>query len=184
MEAAIAAGRRMIIFSGHLANWEIGALAAAQSGAAVAQIYRAPNNPLIERMITRFRGGDSELIPKGSVAARRAIARLKEGAHLSLLVDQKLNDGIAVPFFGRDAMTAPALAQLALRFDCAVLPARFERLEGAHFRVTVFPPLALPKSGDHNADVAALMTVVNRTLEGWIRDRPELWFWLHRRWPN
>jgi KDO2-lipid IV(A) lauroyltransferase len=81
-------------------------------------------------------------------------------------------------------MTAPALAALALRFDCALLPARVERLQGAHFRLTVFPPLPLPSSGDLHADIQTLMATVNKTLEGWIRDRPEQWLWLHRRWPD
>ena len=184
MDQAVAAGRRMIIFSGHLANWEIGMLAAVQYGADVAQIYRAANNPLIDRMIIRFRSIGGELIPKGTVAARRAIAVLRGDAHLTMLADQKMNDGIPVPFFGRPAMTASALAVLALRFDCDVLPARVERLGGARFRLTVFPPLPLPRSGDNHADVAALMTKVNQILEGWIRDRPEQWFWLHRRWPD
>ena len=184
MDQAVATGRRMIIFSGHLANWEIGMLAAVQYGISVSQIYRAANNPLVDRMITRFRGNAGELIPKGAVAARRAIATLRRGAHLTMLADQKMNDGIAVSFFGRPAMTAPALAALALRFDCDVLPARVERLGGAHFRLTVFPPLPLPRTGDSHAHVAALMTQVNAILEAWIRDRPEQWFWVHRRWPD
>jgi Kdo2-lipid IVA lauroyltransferase/acyltransferase len=184
MHRAVAAGRRMIIFSGHIANWEIRMLAAVQYGISVAQIYRAPNNPLVDRMITLFRGDAGELIPKGAVAARRAIAMLNRGAHLTMLSDQKMNDGIPVPFFGRPAMTAPALASLALRFDCDVLPARVERLAGAHFRLTVFPPLPLAQTGDHHADVATLMARVNAVLEAWIRDRPEQWFWPHRRWPD
>jgi KDO2-lipid IV(A) lauroyltransferase len=184
MDRAVAAGRRMIIFSGHIANWEIGMLAAVQYGAEVAQIYRAANNPLIDRMIIRFRSIGGELIPKGTVAARRAIAVLRRGAHLTMLADQKMNDGIPVPFFGRPAMTASALAVLALRFDCDVLPARVERLGRARFRLTVFPPLTLPRSGNNHADVATLMAQVNKILEDWIRDRPEQWFWLHRRWPD
>ncbi|MBV8133247.1 MAG: lauroyl acyltransferase [Alphaproteobacteria bacterium] len=184
MDRAVAAGRRMIIFSGHIANWEIGMLAAVQYGISVAQIYRAANNPLVDRMITRFRGDAGELIPKGAVAARRAIATLRRGAHLTMLADQKMNDGIPVPFFGRPAMTAPALAALALRFDCDVLPARVERLGGAHFRLTVSPPLPLPRSGNSHADAAALMAQVNAILETWIRDRPEQWFWVHRRWSD
>jgi len=159
-------------------------LAAVQYGISVAQIYRSANNPLVDRMIARFRGGGGELIPKGTVGARRAIAVLRRGAHLTMLADQKMNDGIPVPFFGRPAMTASALAALALRFDCDVLPARVERLGGARFRLTVFPPLPLPRSGNHHADVAALMTRVNQTLEEWIRDHPAEWFWLHRRWPD
>ena len=184
VDRAVAAGRRMIVFSGHVANWEIGMLAGAQHGITVAQIYRAANNPLMDRMIARFRGDQGEFIPKGTVAARRAIMALSRGTHLGLLADQKMNDGIPVPFFGRPAMTAPALAVLALRFDCDVLPLRVERLDGARFRVTVFPALSLPRSGDPHADAAALMGEVNATLEAWIRDRPEQWLWVHRRWPD
>src|SRR5215469_11810610 len=180
LKAALAAGRRVIMFSGHIGNWEIAALAGGQYGIDVAQIYRAANNPLVDEMLARLRGDAGELIPKGAVASRRAVAALRRGGHLSLLADQKLNDGIAVPFFGRPAMTAPALAILALRFDCDVLPARVERLQGARFRLTVFPPLPLPRSGDRHADVAALTAQVNATLERWIRERPEQWFWLHR----
>ena len=183
MDRAVAAGRRMIIFSGHIANWEIAMVAAVQYGISVAQIYRAANNPSVDRMITRFRG-DGELIPKGAVAARRAIAVLRRGTHLTMLADQKMNDGIPVPFFGRIAMTSSALASLALRFDCDVLPVRVERLGGARFRLTVFPRLPLTRSGDRHADVATLMARVNQVLEEWIRDRPEEWFWLHRRWPD
>jgi len=187
LDRAVAAGRPAIIFGGHLGNWEIAALAAGQYGIDVAQIYRALNNPLVDRMIARLRGPSGEggeFIPKGAVASRRALAALRRGAHLTLLVDQKLNEGIAVPFFGRPAMTAPALALLALHFDCAVLPARVERLGGARFRLTIEPPLPLPRSGDRAADVAALMAAVNRTLESWIRERPEQWFWVHSRWPD
>ena len=153
-------------------------------GIPVAQIYRAGNNPLLDRLIARFRGDRGELIPKGPVAARRAIAALRRGTHLTLLADQKMNDGIPVPFFGRPAMTAPALAVLALCFDCDVLPARVERLAGARFRLTVFPPLPLPRSGEPHADAVALMARVNATLEAWVRDRPEQWLWVHRRWPD
>jgi Kdo2-lipid IVA lauroyltransferase/acyltransferase len=184
MDRAVAAGRRMIIFSGHIANWEIGALAAAQYGSPVTQIYRAANNPLVNRLIARFRGDHGEYIPKGAIAARRAFAALSRGEHLTMLADQKLNEGIAVPFFGRPAMTATALALLALRFGCDVLPARVERLHGARFRLTVFAPLPLPRTGDQAADVAELTARVTATLEAWIRDRPELWLWVHRRWPD
>lgn len=117
--------------------------AGVQHGISVAQIYRAANNPLMDCIIERFRGDRGEFIPKGAVAARRAIAALRSGTHLGLLADQKMNDGIPVPFFGRPAMTAPALAVLALRFDCDVLPLRVERLDGARFRVHRAPGAAL-----------------------------------------
>jgi KDO2-lipid IV(A) lauroyltransferase len=174
----------MIIFSGHIANWEIAALAAVQRGITVTQIYRAPNNPLVDRLIARFRGDQGEYIPKGATAARRAFAALHRGEHVTMLADQKLNEGIPVPFFGRPAMTATALALLALRFDCDVLPVRVERRRGARFRLTVFPPLPLPRTGNQDADVAALTATVTGVLESWIRERPEEWLWVHRRWPD
>ncbi|MBV8119253.1 MAG: hypothetical protein JO081_04850 [Alphaproteobacteria bacterium] len=159
-------------------------LAGAPHGISVAQIYRALNNPLMNRMIARFCGDRGEFIPKGAIAARRAIAALHGGTHLGLLADQKMNDGIPVPFFGRPAMTAPALAVLALRFDCDVLPPPVERLDGAPFRVMVFPPLLLPRRGEPHTDAATLMARVNEILKAWIRDRPEQWLWLHQRWPD
>jgi len=177
--------KRSIVFvAAHLGNWELAPLSAGQYGLDVAFIYRAANNPLVDAILARLRGGYGELIPKGATASRRAMAMLRRSGHVGMLVDQKLNNGIAVPFFGRPAMTAPTPALLALHYDCDVLPARVERLDGAHFRLTVHPPLPLPRSGDREADALGLMTEINRLIESWIRERPEQWFWLHRRWPD
>ena len=81
-------------------------------------------------------------------------------------------------------MTAPALAQIALKFGCPVIPAKVERVQGTRFLITIYPPLEMPNSGDRRADVKAGMALVNRTIEGWVRERPEQWLWLHRRWPD
>jgi len=89
-----------------------------------------------------------------------------------------------VPFFGADAMTAPALAQLALRLTCPVVPVRVKRLKGANFQVIVSPPMEFTSSGDQQADVLAYMTEINAIIEGWIRDTPGQWLWLHNRWPK
>jgi Kdo2-lipid IVA lauroyltransferase/acyltransferase len=182
---AHAADKRYIFFSAHYGNWEIAIRTATEAGFAVTAVYRAANNPIVDRLITWARGADGgELVPKGAIAAYKAFGALRAGRELCMLVDQKMNDGIAVPFFGRDAMTAPALARLALRFNCAVVPVRVDRTTGAHFRITAEPPLDLPRSGNEAADTLALMTQVNRVIERWIRERPEQWFWLHRRWPD
>ena len=185
VDAAIARGKPLIFYSGHFGNWEVAALSAALYGLKLAAVYRAANNPLVDQMMIDLRrdlGADP--IAKGATGARKIVGAIRAGQSLCMLVDQKMNDGIAVPFFGRDAMTAPAIAELALRYDCSVLPARVERLPGSRFRVTVFPPHPLPASGDRPADVLALMTTINRMLEDWIRARPGHWFWLHRRWPD
>ncbi len=179
------AGAGCIFFGGHLANWEITPLGAAQRGLVLNYIYRRANNTGVERIVRAARapaGGTHA--PKGQRGARQITAALRDGGHLGILVDQKFNEGIAVPFFGRDAMTAPAIATLSRLHDCAVVPVRVERLNGASFRLTVYPPLELPAPAAEGGDVYAIMSRVNATLEGWIREHPEQWLWLHRRWPD
>ena len=178
-------GKTGIFFSAHIGNWELLAVGATQLGLPLARIYRAPNNPLVDRLMRAARrSAKGELLPKGAKGARRALAVMRAGGHFAMLVDQKMNDGIAVPFFGSPAMTAPALAQLAFKFDCPVVPAKVERLAGCRFRLTIYPPLMIERSGERERDVLALMARVNAIIEGWIRDRPEQWLWLHRRWPD
>jgi len=174
-----------ILISGHFANWELFPPTCRRGGLRCLQVYRTANNPLVDALLRRLRGSDADDgLPKGPRGARGAIAALKEGRRVGMLIDQKLNDGVAVPFFGREAMSPPAAVQLAQRYDCPLIPVRLERLEGCRFRLTFMAPLVLPESGDRRRDVAAALTEVNRILEGWIRDRPGQWLWLHRRWPD
>ncbi len=175
-----AAGRPSILFGGHLANWEVGSSIVHQlMGGSVISVYRAANNPWVERLARRFHGA-RRAVPKGSGGGRRLVGHFRHGGSVAMLVDQKQNDGIAVPFFGRDAMTAPAIARLSHRFGCPIIPVRFERLNGARFRCTVMAPI---ETAETTLDILATMTRVNSVLEGWIRARPEQWPWVHSRWP-
>ncbi len=175
-----------LLFTGHIGNWETSGLPLIQFGIPIAFVYRAPNNPHVDRLICRARGeGITEnAIAKGASGARQMVRQIKQGGYTAMLIDQKMNDGIAVPFFGRDAMTAPALAQLAFKYDLPVWPVRTERLGGCRFRVTIYPELKFERSGDTARDVTEAMTEVNKVLEGWIRERPGQWLWLHNRWPK
>jgi Kdo2-lipid IVA lauroyltransferase/acyltransferase len=177
--------RPSLVFSGHLANWEIDLMAVTRNGMPVTAVYRHLNNPLVGRLMERPRAATgAKLVPKGREGARAIMATLNARGSVCMLVDQKMNDGIPVPFFGRDAMTAPAIAQMALRFDCPIIPVRAERLGGVHLRMTAFPPLDLPRTGNREADIRATMVQINKLLEDWVRARPEQWLWLHRRWPD
>lgn len=179
-------GSALILVSGHIANWEVLQQAAASVGRPFAVVYRAVGNPRIDAMVRRFRAEAQgatpmPLFPKGAAGARGALAYLRGGGALGMLVDQKMNDGIAVPLFGRPAMTAPAAAQLALRFGCAVIPGRVLREGAGKFRAVAEPPLPLPATGDRQADIEAITAAINATLERWVRERPAEWLWLHRR---
>lgn len=176
-------GMAGIFFSAHLANWELLARMGPPNGIKLHNIYRAMNAPLADKILRRSADLDEDvLIPKGPSGAMRLARVMRNRGHIAMLVDQKLNEGIDVPFFGRPVKTAPALAVFALKYRCPVVPARVERLDGARFRVTVWPAIPLPDTGDTEADTLSLMTDVNRWIETWIRETPGQWLWLHRRW--
>ena len=178
-------GQAGIFISGHVGNWELNGAVAVARGLPLHLVYRAANNPWVEDLYRKGRKNAAvALIQKGSEGARQALIVLKKGGHLGMLVDQKMNDGVAIPFFGRDAMTAPAMAQFATKFKCPLVPARVERLRGANFRLTVFPPMEFPHTGDPHDDNRLLLIRINALLEEWVRDRPDQWLWVHRRWPE
>ncbi len=181
-------GKQLIYVSGHLGNWEMMLPIAAQRGFPTSGMYRAPSNAGVDAFLREMRGAalgaGVPMFPKGAAGARAALKHMAGGGLLGLLMDQKMNDGVAVPFFGRPAMTAPALAQFALRFKCPVVPAHIVRLGPARFRMVVDPPLDVPLTGRREADVHAILLAVNQTLERWIRADPGSWLWLHRRWPK
>ena len=184
-----AAGGPAIMVSGHLGNWEVLPPALERLGIRMASVYRAADNPAVDALVNGLRaravaGDPLALFPKGSQGARAALKFLGGGGVLGLLADQKLNDGIAVPLLGVPAMTAPAPAQLALRFRCPVVPGRVQRLGPCRFRLVVDPPLPLPEGADRQAAIRALTEAINDRLSAWIRERPEEWLWLHRRWPR
>ena len=175
-------GKPCIFFSGHFANWELFALTAQKSGVPYVQVYRAANNPFVDAILRKIRKlGDDDIIPKGPRGARGAILALRSGRRLGMLVDQKMNDGIAVEMFGRKAMTAPAVAELSIRYDCPAIPVRIIRKEGCNFQVQLIPQL----ERSANADVPTMIRGINALFEEWATEKPEQWFgWLHRRWPE
>jgi KDO2-lipid IV(A) lauroyltransferase len=118
------------------------------------------------------------MVAKGRQAAKGLLSRLRQGGHAGILVDQKQNDGVPVPLFGREAMTGTLAADLAQRFAAPIVPIKVTRLEGARFRIEAFAPLELP------AERLAALTALNALIERWVRETPGQWLWQHRRWPE
>jgi KDO2-lipid IV(A) lauroyltransferase len=178
-------GRAGILVSAHLGNWEVMPAAALRRGLDMTIVVREPNNPFVRPVIERLRAvAGGVRASKGVPGAKAAFDALRQGRVLGLLCDQKMNEGISVPFFGIEAMTPAAPAQLALRLGCPLVPVRIERLGPARFRLSSFEAIEPPGSGDRQADAVAVMAAFNGILEDWIRDKPEQWLWLHRRWPK
>jgi len=185
-ENAAASGKGIIFVSAHFANWEVMPFAATQYGVEGGEVYRPVNNPFVDRWLVRQRqaNGPKEQIAKGAQGTRRIFTLLRACKSIFILVDQKTNEGLAAPFFGRDAMTTPAPAALALKLGAVLLPTSNERLGGARFRMTTHPAIEFAPSGDHDRDVLALTTRINEAIEASVRYRPSQWLWIHRRWPK
>ena len=176
-------GLPAILFTGHLANFELLPMAAAKFGLQIKSLFRAPNNKYVAARIAAARKDVSEnLIASREGASFQLMSALERGDHIGILVDQKFRRGINVPFFGHDAPSNPLLAKLARRYDCPVHGARAVRLPNGRFRLEITEELVLPRTKDGDIDIRGTTELVNKVVEGWVREYPEQWLWIHRRW--
>ena len=173
-------GKRALICTAHLANWEIIGKVLYNYDFIICGVYRAANNKLVDQLIYDLRNKvEITMIPKGRSGAKQIIAALQENKQVLMLVDQKMNDGIKVPFLGHDAMTAPAIATLALKYDCPIIPIQIIRKENSNFDIIIHPQIEyLEKTPE------SIMTQINQQIGEWVKAKPEQWFWLHKRWIN
>jgi KDO2-lipid IV(A) lauroyltransferase len=184
--AAAARGKGVLFFSGHFANWEVMPFLTVQLGFAGGEVYRPQNNPFVDQWLVRQRmkNGPKDQIMKGASGTKRIFTLLRQGKTICLLVDQKTNEGVPAIFFGREAMTTPVPAALALKLGSALVPAQFERARGANFRFRLHPPIEFTPSGDHHRDILDLTQKITDKIEDIVRERPSQWLWIHRRWPT
>lgn len=176
-------GRPGLIFSAHLANWELPAICAARFGLEATAVFRAPNDAAVARVVHEVRSrtmGGLEAARAGAAFAMQGV--LERGGHLGMLIDQHFTRGVVVPFMGRPALTNPVLAKFARRFECPVHGVRVVRLAGHRFRLQLTPALELPRDEGGEIDVAAAMAAMTAVVEAWVREHPEQWLWMHRRW--
>ena len=185
---AIAAGAGPVVFiSGHFSCFEVMAAAIVRAGVPCQITYRAMNNPYVDAAVRRqrFRYGVRLFAPKGLEGARELMRALGRGESVALMNDQKFNGGVAAPFFGITAHTAPGPATFALRFGVPIQPMSVQRVgPGARFKVIVHEPILLKDTGNRDADIEAGVRRINAFMEDRVRARPREWFWVHRRWPN
>ena len=173
-----------MLFLGHQANWDFMIRRINDIYPKFGVVYRKANNPYVDNSILRERGDhqDITMIAKGSAGVRDLVRSIKSCMSIAMLVDQKMNDGIEVPFFGKPAMTAPAIARFSLQYDYPIVPCQLIRLEGSYFELRIHAPLEYSNTGDVEKDCYNIMLAINKKLEEWIRQRPAQWFWFHNRW--
>jgi KDO2-lipid IV(A) lauroyltransferase len=176
-------GKPGLIFTCHLGNWEMPALAAVAHGLDTAILYRRPNIASADQIIQELRQVKmGTLVPAGRDAPLRLAEALRNGRHVGMLVDQYLTNGVDVTFFGRKTKANPTLARLLRQVECPVHGVRIIRLPGHRFRIELTEEIPPVRNADGKIDVQGTTQAITDVIEGWIREYPEQWLWLHRRW--
>ena len=176
-------GKPALIFAAHLANWELPAICAATYNLDSAVLYRRPNISRIDRWLTETRTAHmGELISTDLDAPMKIADALQRGAHVGILVDQYYSRGVPVAFFGRQTLANPLLARLAQHFDCPIHGTRIIRLENHRFRAELTDEIKPARDSNGKIDIAGTMQIITSVVEQWIRQCPEQWLWMHRRW--
>lgn len=183
IRAAYAKGKGVLLFSGHYGHWELVALMQGYLGLKLALVTRPLDNPRLEAMLAELRTRSGNVVVHKRRAVREMMKALAQGIGIAIVIDQDARaDGIFVPFFGRPASTTPTLALVALRTGAAVVPVfSFPEPDGG-WRVVYDPEVPVEPTGDRDADVASVTAAATAIIERRVRERPELWLWMHRRW--
>lgn len=176
-------GKPALVFSAHLGNWELAAVCAHFYGIDTTVVYRRPNMKAVSDEVTRLRSGCmGTLVHTSMDAPGKLLEALQRGSHVAMLVDQYSSIGVDVTFFGRRTKANPLLARLASHIDCPIYGIHVVRHPGNRFRVEVTDEIAPVHDATGKIDVPATMQVITSVVEGWVREHPEQWLWVHRRW--
>jgi KDO2-lipid IV(A) lauroyltransferase len=171
-----------VFVGAHAANWEMAAAAISRQGIDVAVVYSPFANPFLDRIMCHFRKALGAGLLARDESPRAMLRQLKKGS-IGLVVDQRVDSGVPVPFFGMDKATTLVPARLALSKHCDLIPIKIERTAPARYRVSFYPPVKPTDSAASSENQAIqMMTQVNDYFEQWIRERPEHWFCSKRRW--
>jgi KDO2-lipid IV(A) lauroyltransferase len=177
------AGKPALAFAAHLANWELPAIVAHAWGVDALTLYRRPNVGAIADAVIAIREGSmGTLVPTDMDAPIRLARALEQNRVVGMLVDQYYGKGVEVTFFGRRCRTNPLLATLARHVECPIHGVRIVRLPGGRFRGEVTEAIPPVRDAEGKIDVQGTMQAITTVIEGWIREHPEQWLWLHRRW--
>jgi KDO2-lipid IV(A) lauroyltransferase len=178
-EEALGRGRGVLFATAHMGNWELSAYSHALLTAPMSVVVRPLDNPLIDRLVERRRTLSGNRMLGKKDYARGILKALAANQAVGILIDQNVavEEGAFVDFFGIPASAGTGFAKLAARTGAAVIPGfALWSAEERRYVLRFYPPVAM--SGDAVRDTAALQAA----LEAVIREYPDQWLWIHRRW--
>ena len=174
----------VIFYSGHFANFELMPMELDKFGIKCAIIYRPLNNfflnPLMEYL--RIKYVCPNQIPKGRMGMREIISKVKDGYSIALMVDQRVSEGPRSLFFNKPAHTTTLPAQIALKYNCKLVPISLERKKDLNFEMTIYEPYKIAKTNSYEEDTKNITLKINQVIEKMIIKNPNQWIWSHNRW--
>ena len=167
----------------HLGNWELVAYAGKLMGASFTGVYQRLSNPLVDEETRKLRAFlyDGGLLPKTPVTARALMKAAKSGGYPAFLADLRDDNGAAVPFFGKPALSTVFPALLARKTGLPLYAGAAFREPKVRFVIRV-ERVEIPHTDDHGADAVAGTAALHAQFEAFIREAPEQWMWAHRKW--
>ena len=172
--------KRVVFVSGHFNNFELMAMQLDKYGINLTALYRPLNNMFLNKTMEKIRTKFicQKQIKKGRSGMRELVKNFKVGSSIALMIDQRVREGINVPFFNKPCSTTSIPAQIVKKYDCEIVPIYIERKKGYHFEMTILQPMIF----DKNSSVEMITTRLNETLEQMILKNVDQWIWTHNRW--
>lgn len=182
---AFARGKGVLFLTAHFGGWELSAFAHSMHGHPMRIVMRSMDNVYLDRIIQRYRAMYGNTVVDKNDFVRGLLAAMKKGEVVGILMDTNMTppQGEFVDFFGIPACTASGLARIALRTDAAVLPG-FAVWDSVlrKYRLRFDPAVELIRTGNTEADVLANTAKFTKIIESYVRQYPDQWLWVHRRW--
>ena len=183
--AARELGKGVLVLTGHLGAWELSSFYHSMRGWPMGMVIRRLDNPLVDAFVNRIRCLHGNRVIHKDDFARGLIASMRAGETVGILMDTNMTppQGVFVPFFGVQACTASGMARVAMKTGAAVVPGFLLWEEAKCKYVLRFgEALKLVSTGVADEDMVANTALFTTTIEGYIRQYPEQWLWMHRRW--
>tara|TARA_B100000780_G_scaffold229290_1_gene168855 strand:+ start:771 stop:1643 length:873 start_codon:yes stop_codon:yes gene_type:complete len=174
----------VIFISGHFANFELMSMEITKKKIDLATIYRPLNNiflnPFMERIRKKYVCKNQ--IKKGISGIRNAIEYIKNNHSIALMIDQRVSEGKQIPFFNHKALTTTLPAQLALKYNCDIVPVFLYRNKNDTFDMQLYDPISIDRKLNTEVNKLQITINLNKILEEMILKKPEQWIWTHNRW--
>lgn len=184
-DQALLEGKGLIAVTAHVGNWELLGMYIARSGYPVTAVAREINNEGIDRMMKEFRqkNGTPTIMRKNDLGTvKRIIQALRDNRLLAVLIDQDARvPAVFVDFFGKPARTPSGPVSIAMSTGVPILVGFIVREKDNRHRI-IIKPVPMKESGERKENVLHNTWIITQMVEEIIRQYPDQWVWMHRRW--